>query len=226
MGQDNSFFKRSKIASFSTQKHSAFYLPNSILTAKLHRVFACLSYRLDTVMAMNKSIHITLIQSIVAWLLMLGLFACCYFNYNNLECLGVFALLWSFFILCIPAGHGQLLFGFPLRQLTGYDCNTEIILWPAALLTNFIIFLTCQELYGKTVLTMLLHRIISTPNPYWLIIIISACGTLYYFLVGEKYFACSSMVHNVFRHLLILVGIFYFCYAAHREFILLLNAVT
>ncbi len=175
---------------------------------------------------MNKNTQLTTLQSLLCWAFLVSGFIYLYTKHGSAEGPLLFCLLWSLYIICIPGAHGQMLFGFPIRRLTGYDTHPELFLWPAALICNLIAYIWHQEIYTKSFLTMILYRIITVPNPYWTIIIASAIGTFYYFIVGERYFACSKMKHRILRHLITIAGILYFFYAAHREFIILLNATA
>lgn len=134
------------------------------------------------------------------------------------------ALIWSFYILCFPGAHGQLIFGFPLHFITHKPMYTEPFVWSAALLLNIITCTYLPKFYTLTFPTCLLYRVVTTPNPYWLILIFSGIGTLYYFIIGEQPLRPHSTSHRIIRHLILIFAFLTFMYLTHKEIIILLNA--
>jgi hypothetical protein len=81
-------------------------------------------------------------------------------------------------VLCTPIADAGVLIDFPVRLITGIKMvYSEVIVWIIALSSNLFIFFFHSEIYEKTILLSLFKKIISTPFPYWIIIIISAIGT-------------------------------------------------
>ena len=134
-------------------------------------------------------------------------------------------LTWSLYILVIPGSHGQYLFGGPPSIFKGIHIYTEPFLWNLAILGNVLTYFVYPKIYTKTFLTHFLYRVITTPNPYWFIIFISALGTFYNFLTRQHYYLPSSYKHLAIRYILVLIGLFTFLYLSHREIIFLLNEI-
>ena len=95
-----------------------------------------------------------------------------YFGYLSIEygilTGGVVAVLtWSFFVLCTPVADAGFLLDFPIRLLFGFRMlYSEILVWSIALAINGYAILYNQEAYDKSLLTMLLKKIILTPSKW------------------------------------------------------------
>ena len=173
---------------------------------------------------MNKKQSFKTLRSLAYWGIVLGLWWYFCQLYGTYAGSLLYGLHWSMYILCIPGGHGQWLFGYPIRKLTGYNLHTELLFIPLAL--GYVITLeqTLPTLFEESFCTMILHRLINIPNPYWSIFCVSALGSLYFYWVNEDFFARSAIKHTFIRTVLLFIGITYFCILTHKEFIILLNA--
>lgn len=120
-------------------------------------------------------------------LLMIGYFAYLSYEYDLLTG-GLAALLtWSFFVLCTPIADAGFLVDFPLRLLFGIRMIvSEMIVWSIAISINAFVLIFASEYYQTTLVTKLLHQIIITPYPYWVIIILSAFGTFLSIRFGDE----------------------------------------
>jgi hypothetical protein len=88
------------------------------------------------------------------------------------------ALTWSFFVLCTPIADAGFLLDFPLRLIFGIRMMvSEIAVWALAITINMVALFYFSEYYETTKLTMLLHAILTTPYPYWAVILLSGTGT-------------------------------------------------
>ena len=88
------------------------------------------------------------------------------------------ALTWSFFVLCTPIADAGFLLDFPLRLLFGIRMLiSEIVVWALAIVINVITLIYFVEYYETTKVTMLLQAILTTPYPYWAVILLSGAGT-------------------------------------------------
>jgi hypothetical protein len=88
------------------------------------------------------------------------------------------ALTWSFFVLCTPIADAGFLLDFPLRLLFGIRMLiSEIAVWAIAITINVISLIYFVEYYETTKVTMLLRAILTTPYPYWIVILLSGAGT-------------------------------------------------
>ena len=81
------------------------------------------------------------------------------------------ALMWSFFVLCIPIGITSSVFSIPFWFATGHSFRyAELFSWITAIALNYYTYYHTPTLYFKFASTHMLHRIITNPWPYWLII--------------------------------------------------------
>ncbi len=97
------------------------------------------------------------------------------------------ALSWSFFVLCTPIADGGFIIDFPVRLLFGTRMLfTEIGVWVVAIGLNIVALSLAPQQYDQTALTRLLHTILTTPWPYWSIVVISATGTLLSIWFGDE----------------------------------------
>jgi hypothetical protein len=88
------------------------------------------------------------------------------------------ALTWSFFVLCTPIADAGFLLDFPLRLIFGIRMLiSEVAVWALAIAINVISLIYFVEYYETTKVTMLLHAILTTPYPYWVVILLSGAGT-------------------------------------------------
>ncbi|MFH1831241.1 MAG: hypothetical protein ABH827_00415 [bacterium] len=133
-------------------------------------------------------------------------------------------LSWSLYILCLPAAHGQLLIGYPVYALFRVSFYIEAYLWLIAVLFNLYTYFCVPGAYMSFAPTHLLFRIISAPNPYWLIIAISALGTFYNVMARLGYFYKKAYKHVFTRYILVLGGFLTFFYLAYQEIIIVLNS--
>jgi len=133
-------------------------------------------------------------------------------------------LVWSFYILCIPAKHGRFLIGLPYKIITGKNLlHQELFIWLGAVLLNIFTFFVLPLTYFKQIFTHLLYRILSTPWPYWLIIFTSALSTLYPSLIAKQKVTIQTPKHFLIRKFLSLVAIVTLIYLTFKDFIILLN---
>ena len=121
-------------------------------------------------------------EGLVKFLLLLIVFLV-YFGYISWEyglATGglVTALTWSFFVLCTPVADAGFLLDFPVRLITGMRMFTcEILVWVTALGISVVTLFVSPESYDRTFLTSLFHKILTTPWPYWSIVVLCTIGT-------------------------------------------------
>jgi len=97
------------------------------------------------------------------------------------------ALTWSFFVLCTPVADAGFLLDFPIRLLFGIRMlYSEIMVWTIAIAINGYALLYNQDAYDQTMLTVLFKKIIVTPYPYWIIIVLSGTGTFLSIYFGDE----------------------------------------
>ena len=119
-----------------------------------------------------------LFKFLMLCLVLIGYFAYLSFEYDLMTG-GVAAMLtWSFFVLCTPIADAGFLLDFPLRILFGVRMLiSEIAVWAIAITINIVSLLYFAEYYETTTLTKLLYAILTMPNPYWSVILLSGVGT-------------------------------------------------
>lgn len=99
------------------------------------------------------------------------------------------AITWSFFVLCTPVADAGFLLDFPIRLITGVRMIiTEIFVWGLAIAINAFALFYTPESYDKTMLTNIFYKILTTPIPYWSIIILCAIGTFLTIYFGDEVF--------------------------------------
>lgn len=115
---------------------------------------------------------------ILLCILLAGYFSYLSFQYDVMTGGIASVLTWSFFVLCTPIADAGFLLDFPLRLLFGIRMLiSEIAVWALAIAVNVVSWLYFAEYYETTKLTRLFHSILSTPNPYWSVILLSGAGT-------------------------------------------------
>ena len=168
----------------------------------------------------NLFLHKTKHQVLFKFLALLALFAA-YFIYLSVKfdiaTGGMVALLtWSFFVLATPIADAGFLLDFPLRLIVGVRMFiSEIFVWIVAILINVFALIFVPQDYDKTFLTSLLKKIIITPYPYWIIIILSGIGTFLSIRLGDELLDVVSHKERALHHkhgfkleIIVFVGIF------------------
>ncbi|MFT5520814.1 MAG: hypothetical protein ACI9IA_001411 [Enterobacterales bacterium] len=125
---------------------------------------------------------------------------------------GIAALItWSFFVLCTPIADAGFLLDFPLRLLLGIRMIlSEIVVWCIAISINVIGLLFFSDFYNTTFITKLMKVIITTPLPYWSIILLSGIGTFLSIRFGDE---LMDVLHHKDRS-------FYFSHHFKHEMVL------
>ena len=119
-----------------------------------------------------------LYKFILLCILLLGYFSYLTFRYDAVTGGIASVLTWTFFVLCTPIADAGFLLDFPLRLLFGIRMLiSEIAVWVVAITINVVSILYFAEYYETTTLTKLLHAILTTPYPYWSVILLSGAGT-------------------------------------------------
>lgn len=147
--------------------------------------------------------------------LLIGYFAYLSYEFDILTGGMASLLTWSFFVLCTPIADAGLLLDFPLRLIFGIRMIiSEVVVWAIAILVNILILLFSRDYYQTTILTKLLYQIITTPLPYWGVILLSMAGTFLSIRFGDELMDVFShrdrvfFQSNHFKHELILFVFF------------------
>jgi hypothetical protein len=138
------------------------------------------------------------IKFVLLCLLMVGYFAYLSIEYD-LATGGIASLLtWSFFVLCTPIADAGFLLDFPLRLLFGIRMiRSEIAVWGIAIIINLASLSYFPDYYNTTALTRIFHAILTTPYPYWSVILLSGMGTFLSIRFGDE---LMDVVHHKDRH--------------------------
>ncbi len=122
-------------------------------------------------------------------------------------------LSWSFFVLCTPIADGGFVVAFPIRVLFGVRMMvTQIVVWFLAVGINVAAVLLVPDAYQDTALTKLFYTILTTPWPYWSILLISVAGTLLSIWFGDEmidvttHAARQKQHRHGFKHRILIVA--------------------
>ncbi|UYV37042.1 hypothetical protein N4R57_19065 [Rhodobacteraceae bacterium D3-12] len=97
------------------------------------------------------------------------------------------ALTWSFFVLCTPVADAGFLLDFPLRVLFGIRMVvSEVVVWAIAIGINLGVLSLAPGAYDTTLVTRILHEILTTPWPFWGVIVLSGLGTFLSVRFGDE----------------------------------------
>ena len=131
--------------------------------------------------------HQVLIKFLILCLILFSYFAYLTYQYDLLTG-GIAALItWSFFVLCTPIADAGFLLDFPLRLLFGIRMVlSEIVVWAIAISINVFSLIYFREYYETTFVTQLMELILTKPNPYWIVILLSGIGTFLSIRFGDE----------------------------------------
>lgn len=131
--------------------------------------------------------HQVWIKFTLLLLILLSYFGYLTYQYDFLTG-GVASLItWSFFVLCTPIADAGFLLDLPLRVLFGIRMViSEIAVWVIAILINVFSLLYFAELYETTFITHTMKVILTTPLPYWSVILLSGIGTFLSIRFGDE----------------------------------------
>jgi hypothetical protein len=132
-------------------------------------------------------------------------------------------LTWSFFVLCTPVADAGFLLDFPVRLIFGLRMiKSEIIVWGLAIGINVMGLMFWPDMYGKTFLTDLFMTILTTPWPYWSIIVLSGIGTFLSIYFGDEMLDVATHNERVKHHkhgfkyrVVFIIGLFVLIFAAY-----------
>ena len=70
--------------------------------------------------------------------------------------------------------------------------KTEIVVWLLSLGLNIYVLVNNAVIYNSTIFLKLLKYIMTNPNPYWLILVLSAIGTLLSTVFADELIVVAS----------------------------------
>jgi len=163
----------------------------------------------------QKPISQVLTKFLLLCALLLGYFGYLAYTYDLATGGMAAALTWSFFVLCTPVADAGFLLDFPMRLIFGIRMVvSEVAVWAIAIGVNVAAMIWGSHYYETTILTQLLHTILTNPYPYWAVILLSGLGTFLSIRFGDE---LMDVVHHHdreffhshhFKHDLILFGFF------------------
>lgn len=133
-------------------------------------------------------------------------------------------LTWSMYVLCIPAAHGRMLVGVPVKFFTQKSFFPEPFIWTLAVSINIMTLLLDANIYYLTIPTALFYRILTVPE-HWIILVVATAGTWYRTVCGLQRYQSKEAFHNIIRHIILLCGVFLLFYLTNYDIVLLLNAM-
>jgi hypothetical protein len=160
------------------------------------------------------------------FILLLGYFSYLSVQYDIMTGGIASILTWAFFVLCTPIADAGFLLDFPLRLIFGIRMLvSEIVVWAIAITVNIISLVYFVEYYETTALTRLLYEILTTPYPYWSIILLSGVGTFLSIKFADE---LMDVLHHKdreffhrhgYKHELIIVAFFIAVFIGYYELI-------
>lgn len=141
-------------------------------------------------------------------------------KYGIKDGLLVTALTWAFFVFCTPIADAGFLLAFPTRILLGIRMiYTQIGAYVLALVIVIFAFFTSSQIFEKNILLHLFATILTTPIPYWLVLILSLIGTFASIVFGDElldvaYHKQRKLYHKHYNKYYSLVMLFVFVFAA------------
>ena len=106
-------------------------------------------------------------------------------------------LTWTLFVFCTPIADAGFLLDFPMRLITHIRMiHSEMMVWTIAFLLNLYSLTFMPGIYDKIIVLRLFKHILLNPFPYWLIILISACGTYISIYFGDEMIDVSKHKHR------------------------------
>jgi hypothetical protein len=131
-------------------------------------------------------------------------------------------LTWSMFVLCIPANHGC----YVLRLFSKMFRTRRTEGLALAVAFSYVIFsrVAIPKAFFLSIPTMLFCRIISNPNPYWLIIFVSVAGTFYLSIIRASLSLSTTKKQAAINFCVRALGVSTFFYFTYREIVILFSS--
>jgi len=166
------------------------------------------------------------LKFVLLCLILLSYFAYLSYEYDFMTG-GIASLItWSFFVLCTPIADAGFLLDFPIRMLFGIRMVlSEIVVWVIAIMINVVSLAYFSAFYDITFITKTMYVILTTPYPYWAVIILSGVGTFLSIRFGDE---LMDVLHHrdrkfylshQFKHEVILFVFFLFVLFGYYEII-------
>ena len=129
----------------------------------------------------------TAVKFLFLVLILLGYFGYLSWQYDIATGGMIAAITWSFFVLCTPVADAGFILDFPIRLLFGLRMIiTELFVWILALSINIATLFFNPDIYQMSLLTKVFYKILTTPYPYWLVIVLCGVGTFLSIYFGDE----------------------------------------
>ena len=182
-------------------------------------------------MNLNNETHQHALHRFILLILVLSLYAGFVIHkYGLKDGLLVTALTWAFFVFCTPIADAGFLLAFPTRIILGVRMiYTQIAAYVLAAAFVFFAFLVSPHVFDKNILLHLFATILTTPIPYWLILVLSLAGTFASIIFGDElldvaYHKDRKLYHKHYNRYYVLVMLFIFSFAV-LLYVYLLNTL-
>jgi hypothetical protein len=175
---------------------------------------------------MKKKLAVIYLSTIIAAALFIVLFLAYEINRHGfIKGLYLSGLVWSAYVLCVPAAHGRIYAKSITHFIFGDEVQPEVLIWTVAVAFNIITLSLFPGLYAETIFSHVLYRIFFNQS-YWIILLVATVGTWYRTTIGSNYAFASSATHTIIRHLWTMVGVFLLCYLTLYDVIIMLNTTV
>jgi hypothetical protein len=159
--------------------------------------------------------HQVLIKFCLLCLLLVSYFGYLTYEFDIVTGGSAALITWSFFVLCTPIADAGFLLDFPMRLLFGIRMVvSEIVVWAVAISINVVALAYFADYYETTFITKLMKVILTTPFPYWSVIVLSGFGTFLSIRFGDELMDVFShkdryfYLRHHFKHELVLFVFF------------------
>ncbi|MBS3798803.1 hypothetical protein [Pseudoalteromonas sp. BDTF-M6] len=177
--------------------------------------------------------HQVWIKFLLLLLILLSYFGYLTYQYDFITG-GVASLItWSFFVFCTPVADAGFLLDFPIRLLLGVRMVlSEIVVWIIAIMINVLLLFYLPEFYETTFVTQTMKKILTTPFPYWSVVLLSGVGTFLSIRFGDELMDVFHhkdrffYLRHHFKHELILFAFFILVLFGYYEIISTLGVNT
>jgi hypothetical protein len=113
--------------------------------------------------------------------------------------LGATFLGWAFTILCVPISIGGFLVAFPIRLLFNVKMyKTQVVAIVVALVGAILFLIFDPFAFAANVVIELFRTILTTPWPYWILIVLSIAGSIVSILFGDEVY--DSVADHAKKH--------------------------
>ena len=151
-------------------------------------------------------------------------------SYGLQHGLSVTVLTWAFFVFGTPIADAGFLIAFPVRLITGFKMlYTQLVVWVVAALAVAAYVFSGPDVFSHTPLLELFYKILITPWPLWLILVLSAVGTYVSVRFDDNIYDVAASKNKKdqlaasHKKLYLMLGLFVFTFALYALLLSLTN---